>query len=274
MMENGQALVVPKEKIDQKTVEEFLFSTGTKLDDQQKKLFFALSVRNQLDPFKREIYAIPYENKETGKKELSVVTGYEVYLKRAERSGKLNGWKCWTEGSAAKGDLRAIIEIERKDWSKPLKHEVMFSEYDLHRSLWKTKPVTMIKKVAIAQGFRLAFPEELGGIPYTADEIDTHEVIDITPEKSEPQTQSAGGDKNEGEKPPAEGSDKTKTKDFDFLKSMGKAKSKVGEQKYYEILSVKFGYKHSNEVTDPQEQQNILQDLREAYKDGKSTTQS
>jgi len=54
-MENGQAVMVPKEKIDQKTVEDFLFSTGTKLDDQQKKLFFALSIRNQLAPAVREI---------------------------------------------------------------------------------------------------------------------------------------------------------------------------------------------------------------------------
>ncbi len=171
-----------REKIDQRTVEDFLFSTGTQLNDQQKKLFFALAIRNQLDPFRREIHAIPYKNNETGKSELSVVTGYEVYLKRAERSGKLNGWKCWTEGNSQKGDLKAIIEIERKDWSKPLRHEVNFSEYDLHRSLWKSKPITMIKKVAIAQGFRLAFPEEIGGMPYTADEIDTQGAIDVTPE--------------------------------------------------------------------------------------------
>ena len=29
----------------------------------------------------------------------------------------------------------------------------------------------MTKKVAIAQGFRLCFPDELGGMPYTADEL-------------------------------------------------------------------------------------------------------
>ena len=31
----------------------------------------------------------------------------------------------------------------------------------------------MIKKVAIAQGFRLCFSDELGGMPYTADEINS-----------------------------------------------------------------------------------------------------
>ena len=32
-------------------------------------------------------------------------------------------------------------------------------------------PNFMLKKVAIAQGFRLAFPDELGGLPYLAEEL-------------------------------------------------------------------------------------------------------
>ncbi len=161
-------------KIDSKVVEDFLFSTSTKLQDEHKKLFIALAVRNNLDPFKREIYAVPYEV--DGKVQLSVVTGYEVYLKRAERSSKLDGWKCWTEGEGDK--LKAVIEIKRKDWSQPLKHEVLFKEYNLGYKIWRTKPQTMIKKVVIAQGFRLAFPEEVGGMPYTSDEIESHEATE------------------------------------------------------------------------------------------------
>jgi len=168
-MEEGKALAI----VDNKVIEDFIFSTGTTLNPQQKKLFVALAVHNQLDPFKREIHAIPYKDRD-GKTTLSVVTGYEVYLKRAERSGKLDGWRVWTEGQGEA--LKAIVEIRRKDWTEPLRHEVIFKEYNLGRSLWISKPVTMIKKVAIAQGFRLAFPEELGGIPYTADEIDTEPI--------------------------------------------------------------------------------------------------
>ena len=44
----------------------------------------------------------------------------------------------------------------------------------------------MIKKVAIAQGFRLAFPDELAGMPYTADEIDENEIqAEIVEQKHE-----------------------------------------------------------------------------------------
>ncbi len=151
--------------VDKKTVEDFLFSSKTILNEQQKNMFIQLAIRNQLDPFKREIYAVPYGQ------DFNILTGYEVYLKRAEASGQLDGWKVWTEGTIKEGNLKACIEIKRKDWSQPLDHEVLFTEYDLKKALWLSKPVTMIKKVAIAQGFRLAFPVELGGMPYTTDEI-------------------------------------------------------------------------------------------------------
>jgi phage recombination protein Bet len=188
MMEENKALI-KKEPVDIKVVTDFLFSSGTKLTEQQKKLFVAIAIRSQLDPFKREIHPIPYK-KEDGSYALSIVTGYEVYLKRADASGKLDGWKVWTEGKTQDGTLKACIEIKRKDWSTPLIHEVLFTEYNLGRSLWKTKPITMIKKVAIAQGFRLAFSEELAGMPYTADELpEASGTIDVTPEKPEIQVE-------------------------------------------------------------------------------------
>ncbi len=36
---------------------------------------------------------------------------------------------------------------------------------------WKEKPSFMLEKVATAIGFRNYFPDELGGMPYTADEL-------------------------------------------------------------------------------------------------------
>ena len=151
------------QQVNQKTIEDFLFSSDTKLTEQQKSLFIQLAIKNNLDPFKREIYAIPYGNK------MSVVTGYEVYLKRAEASKQLDGWKATIEKIG--DDFKAIVTIHRKDWHEPFIHEVFMSEYNNHQGLWNTKPMTMLKKVAIAQAFRLAFPNELGGMIYTSDEM-------------------------------------------------------------------------------------------------------
>jgi hypothetical protein len=78
-----------------------------------------------------------------------------------------------------KGELvGARITIHRKDWQQPFVWEVAFSEYNKNQGLWKTMPEFMIKKIAIGQGFRLAFPNELGGMPYLQEEME-----DITPPK-------------------------------------------------------------------------------------------
>ena len=144
-------------------IEEYLVSFGNKLKDTHRRQFIQICKAFQLNPFIREIYGIQYgEN-------FNIIVGYEVYLKRAERSGILTGWKAWTEGEG--DDMRGCIEIHRRDWTQPFYHEVYFSEYDQKNTMWKTKARTMIKKVAIAQAFRMAFPEELGGMPYTSDEI-------------------------------------------------------------------------------------------------------
>lgn len=141
-----------------------------------------------LNPFKREIYASKYGNN------FSVIVGYETYIKRAERSGRLAGWNVTTEGGIDDGSLKAIITIHRNDFTHPFIHEVYYVEYVQRTKegrptkFWSDKPYTMIKKVAMAQGFRLCFSDELGGMPYTADELPDHvgqnqitiEAIDLT----------------------------------------------------------------------------------------------
>jgi phage recombination protein Bet len=151
--------------------------------------FIEISQAFGLNPFKREIYAIKYLDK------FSIIVGFETYIKRAERSGRLSGWNVTTEGfinpkDMANSNVKAIITIYRKDWDQPFVHEVWFGEYAQKRKdgtlnqFWKDKPLTMIKKVAMAQGFRLCFSDELGGMPYTQEEMSTMQdahVIETKP---------------------------------------------------------------------------------------------
>jgi len=161
--------------IKEDKIVEFMDAYGlsTQLEPSEKKMFIAIATEFQLNPFKREIYCVPYGE---GKyRKLSIITGYEVYLKRAERSGLLDGWNLETIGTG--NDMQSTITIYRKDRQHPVKKTVRYSEYVQTKhdgtitKFWKEKPVTMIEKVATAQGFRLAFPDELGGMPYTADEL-------------------------------------------------------------------------------------------------------
>ena len=58
--------------------------------DKELFMFMGVSKSFGLNPFKREVHFIKYGNAAA-----SIVVGYEQYLKRAERTGKLDGWKCW-----------------------------------------------------------------------------------------------------------------------------------------------------------------------------------
>lgn len=158
-----------------------------KASDQELLLGLQIAKTFKLNPLKREVYFVKYNDSQP----MQVLTGYEVYLKRAERSGKYNGLDIKSEGSVQEGDLKAIVKVYRKDWTNPLTHEAYYSEYvqtkkDFNtgkvepNTFWKNKPITMIKKVAISQAFRMAFPDEIDGMPYTSDEvIDQERIIDI-----------------------------------------------------------------------------------------------
>jgi len=162
--------VVTKEKIA-----DYLdaFGLATTLDKKEQKQFIEIAQAYNLNPFKREIYCIPYNTKD-GRK-LSIITGYEVYIKRAERTGKLNGWNVSISGESV--HMVAKIVIYRKDWAHPFEYEVEYSEYVQKNykgeitGLWKTKPKMMLKKVAISTGFRMCFSDEIGGIPYSDEEM-------------------------------------------------------------------------------------------------------
>ena len=170
------------------------FGLAAELTDEEKEQFIQVATAYQLDPFRREIHAVPYGQGEYRK--LSLIVGYEVYLKRAENTGRLNGWAVWTEGSG--DEMKAVVEIHRKDWATPFRHEVPWLEaaqYNREGKLtafWRRMPKFQLKKVAISQGFRLAFPDDLGGLPYDASELppEMSTERDVTPKASESDPES------------------------------------------------------------------------------------
>jgi phage recombination protein Bet len=140
--------------------------------DQEIFLFLQIAKSCNLNPFLNQIYLVKY-----GGQKATILTSYNVYLQRAERSGSYGGLETSTLGSVATNDLRAVVKVFRKDWEKPLVHEVWYEEYVQKTKegnpnrFWKEKPRTMIVKVAISQAFRLAFPLDFEGMPYTQDEM-------------------------------------------------------------------------------------------------------
>lgn len=176
------------------TPETVLAYVNAKATKQEVALFLNQCAMFSLNPFKREIYLIKYKDGEPA----TFVVGYESYLKRAERTGKWAGLESGTEDDPKTGrPIKAWAKIYRKDWTAPLFHEVYLSEYVQTKTdfktgetvptrFWATKPRTMLKKVAIAQAVRMAFPDEFGGMPYTAEEMPIeHEKLPATEIKVE-----------------------------------------------------------------------------------------
>ena len=114
-----------------------------------------------------------------------VVVGYETYLKRARKVPGFEGYKVWTEPRDAKIPVKAFCRIFIKGWKEPFDHDVVFDEYIQYKKdgnkfvpnkFWRKMPQTMIKKVVASQAFRLAFPDEMGGLPYCEAEIPKEEI--------------------------------------------------------------------------------------------------
>jgi phage recombination protein Bet len=169
------------EVVTRELVEKYLSVADgeTPLIDAEKERFIITAVTYQLNPFKRELHA--KISVEDGKRKMNLIVGYEVYIKKAERTGLLDGWKAWIEGA---GDtLKAVVEIQRKDWKNPFVHEVYWAEAVQRRAdgsvfdFWERMPKFQLKKVAISQGFRLCFSAEFGGIPYDGSELPIQETV-------------------------------------------------------------------------------------------------
>ena len=64
------------QQVTKQMCDDFLFSQGTRLDEQQKSMCYNLAVQFNLNPFKRGIYAIPFGGG------WNYVTGYQVYVAR------------------------------------------------------------------------------------------------------------------------------------------------------------------------------------------------
>lgn len=143
------------------------------------RIFLETCKQYHLNPFTKEAYLIHYDNK-NGDTASTIVLGKTCYMKMAEAHPQYDGFEAGIilqddvageiyhrEGSiiyAGETLLGGWAKTYRKDRSRPFYEEVSFSEYDTKKSLWVTKPATMIRKVALVHTLREAFPATFGGL--------------------------------------------------------------------------------------------------------------
>lgn len=143
------------------------------------RIFLETCKQYHLNPFTNEAYLIHYDNKNSDTAS-TIVLGKTCYMKMAEAHPQYDGFEAGVivmdeaagelihrEGSIVyQGEtlVGGWAKTYRKDRSRPFYEEVNFSEYDTKKSLWVTKPATMIRKVALVHTLREAFPATFGGL--------------------------------------------------------------------------------------------------------------
>ncbi|MFV8821819.1 phage recombination protein Bet [Faecalibacterium sp. 9] len=149
------------------------------------RIFLETCKQYHLNPFTKEAYLIHYDNK-NGDTASTIVLGKTCYMKMAEAHPQYDGFEAGVivfvpevgelihrEGSIVYEDEKLVggwAKAYRKDRSRPFYEEVKLSEYDTKKSLWVTKPATMIRKVALVHALRESFPATFGSL-YDESEV-------------------------------------------------------------------------------------------------------
>lgn len=199
-----------------------------KITPKEAMMFLSLCRYQHLNPFIREAYIVKY-----GDNPATMIVGKDVLLKRAMRSEKYRGLQAGVivisvDGKIDEREGTFVLDGERLvgGWAKvylngyetPIYSSVSLKEYTTGKSNWASKPATMIRKVALAQALREAFPEEMSQlydqtemdktvlevtgkeivvdetpVEMPAEPIDKSKVIEPTPEAEKPAERNVGG---------------------------------------------------------------------------------
>lgn len=174
-------------KISLDDIKNTLTNGNGQVTNKEAVMFLSLCRYQHLNPFIREAYLVKF-----GDNPATMIVGKDVLLKRAMRAEKFKGLQAGViianngefierEGTFVL-DGEALVggwaKVYLKDYETPFYSSVSLKEYSTGKSNWASKPATMIRKVALAQALREAFPEEMSSL-YDQTEMDK-EVLDAT----------------------------------------------------------------------------------------------
>ena len=177
--------------LDASTVRKFILTGSGTATDADVAGFLALCQARGLNPLARDAYLVKY-----GDGPASTIVSKDFYVRTATQQPTFKGMRAGVvvvtrdgelverEGALVGGQTERLVggwaEVHDSRWTVPMRAVVGRDEYDSGRSLWKSKPATMIRKVALVQALREAYPAQFAGL-YDAAEMDRAE-IEITEE--------------------------------------------------------------------------------------------
>lgn len=206
-----------KVKLSPAIIRNYLVNGAGNVTDQEIVMFLNLCRFQHLNPFLREAYLIKFGNNPA-----TMVTGKEVFTKRAKRNKDYRGFEagiivqCDDETVERRvgtfklpGDqlVGGWAKVYINGFSAPVEIAVSLDEYIGRKSdgevngQWQKKPATMIRKVALVQALREAFPEDFQGM-YSQEELAESSGMDLDAVAIEPPLNEPQGGAFEGESDP------------------------------------------------------------------------
>lgn len=145
-----------------------------KATDAEIGLFLKVCLYHHLNPFLREVYLVKYDERAPA----SIIIGKETFTQRAEAHPAFDGFRAGVllerDGNLLEvagsfvGARDTLVggwaEVFRKDRQYPFRISVSLSEFNRKQSTWSLMPATMIRKVALVQALREAFPSLYAGL--------------------------------------------------------------------------------------------------------------
>ncbi len=147
--------------------------------ESELALCVELCNRQHLNPFTKEVYLVKYRDAPA-----SIITSYQVFNRRANRQPNYGGIESGVvvlrDGEVVKKKGSAVYkmigeqliggwaEVAFTDGKKPAYVELALTDYSTGKSNWARMPGVMIEKCAKAGAWRLAYPDEFGGM-YTGE---------------------------------------------------------------------------------------------------------
>lgn len=173
------------------------FDPQNLLTEKQVGQALSLIKGRNLNPLANEVYIVAYKTK-TGGTEFSLIVSKEAFLKRAAQNPNYEGFEAGVVTVDDEGVMHerkgAIMlpgdtlvggwaRVYRKNFKVPVEIFVSREEYDKKKSTWNSMPATMIRKTALVNALREAFPEDLGNMYTEDDGGETFDRIkDVTPQ--------------------------------------------------------------------------------------------
>lgn len=169
------------------TVAAYIATGNAAADPADVMRFIATCRARGLNPMAGDCYMTVYESRSTGRKTVSTVVSKDYFVRTATSQESFDGMRAgvvvykgrtgeqeWREGTIVGRQSEQLVggwaEVYDKRRSHPSKVSVSLEEYDTGKSLWRSKPATMIRKVALVQALREAYPAQFGGV-YDRDEM-------------------------------------------------------------------------------------------------------